>query len=123
MTKESDSFEIELYQCKTEECLKFTFKGKFSEQSALSGSEEWRDLFSSTGTEKSVLVWDCKEMTGFEPKARIVWQQAMKELKGQIDCVWLISNSAIIRAGAKLMSTFTGFKIKAVKTEKDIKFG
>ena len=123
MTKESDSFEIELYQLKTEDCLKFTFKGKFSEQSALSGSEEWKDLFSSTGTEKSILVWDCKEMTGFETNARIIWQQAMKELKGQIDCVWLISNSAIIRAGAKLMSTFTGFKIKAVKSEKDIKLG
>lgn len=122
MTEELNSFDIELYQYKTEECLKFTFKGKFREQDALSGSKEWRELFSSTGIEKSILIWDCNEMSGFESKARIIWQEVMKELKGQIDCVWLISKSSVIRTGAKLMSTFTGFKIKAVKSEKDIKF-
>jgi len=122
MSEEVNSLKIELYECRKDECLKFTFKGKFSTQDALSGSNEWKELFSSTNEEKIMLIWDCLEMTGYESKARVVWQQVMKELKGKIDCVWLISNSKIIRTGAKLMSAFTGFKIKAVKSEKDIKF-
>ena len=61
-------------------------------------------------------------MTGFENKARVIWQKAIKELKKQIDCVWLISDSKIIRAGAKVMSAFTSFSLNVVNDESKIKF-
>ncbi|MCF6366643.1 MAG: hypothetical protein L3J35_10625 [Bacteroidales bacterium] len=116
------NFEIELFEIKNEDCLKFTFEGKFTQEQAVSGTEEWRQLFEGVGNEKTTLVWDCARMTGFENNARIIWQKTMKGLKRKIKCVWLISNSKIIRTGANLMSKFVGFKIKAVKSEKEIAF-
>ncbi len=65
-------FDIELFEIKNEECLKFTFNGKFSEEQAISGATEWRDLFDNSGEEKAILVWDCIDMTGFESNARTV---------------------------------------------------
>lgn len=44
-------------------------------------------------------------MTGFDSNAR---------------AVWLISESKIVRAGAKVLSTLSGFKIKTVKSESEI---
>ena len=114
------SLKIDLYLLKEEECLKFTFKDKFKGDDAESAVEEWKDLFASLNGEKTLLIWDCMEMTGYETKARIAWQQAMKDLKDQIDCVWLITNSKIIKAGAKLMSAFTKFTIKVVGSENEI---
>ena len=120
MDEEHKSLKIDLYLLKDEECLKFTFKDKFKEEDAVTAVEEWRDLFASLKGEKILLIWDCLEMRGFETKARIAWQQAMKELKDQIDCVWLITNSKIIKAGAKVMSAFTKFTINVVKSENKI---
>jgi len=115
-----NNFNIELYDIKNEDCLKFTFDGKFSEEQAISGASEWRQLFDNTGNEKSILVWDCLDMTGFESNARTVWLKAIKDLKKNIDCVWVISESKIVRAGAKVLSTLSGFKIKTVKSESEI---
>ena len=117
-----NKFDIELFEIKNEECLKFTFNGKFSEEQALSGASEWRNLFDNSGEEKSILVWDCLDMTGFESNARTVWLKAIKDLKKKIDCVWVISESKIIRTGAKVLSTLSGFKIKTVKDESEISF-
>ena len=46
----------------------------------------------------------------------------IKDLKKKIDCVWVISESKIIRTGAKVLSTLSGFKIKTVKNESEISF-
>ncbi len=76
-----NNFNIELYDIKNEDCLKFTFNGKFSEEQAISGSTEWRTLFQNTGEDKSILVWDCKDMTGFDSNARSIWLKAIKDDK------------------------------------------
>lgn len=120
MYNDLKSLKIELYHLKDEECLKFIFKDKFKGKDAERSVVEWRDLFASLKGERIPLIWDCLEMTGYETKARTTWQQAMKELKNQIDCVWLVTNSKIIKAGAKLMSAFTKFTIKVVKSENEI---
>ena len=120
MEVEPKSLEIELYNLKNEDCLKFTFTGNFKGEDAISGVEEWKMLFKPIEEEKTPLIWDCLEMTGFESKARTTWQHAMKELKDKIDTIWLITNSKIIKAGAKLMSAFTKFNIKVVKSEEEI---
>jgi len=122
MVDEARNINVELITFKGEDCLKFTFIGQFTLDDAEFGVSEWKDIFASAGDEKVIVIWDSKQMTGFENKARVIWQKAIKELKKQIDCVWLISDSKIIRAGAKVMSAFTSFSLKVVNDESKIKF-
>ena len=120
MNNEIKSVDIELCILDNEECLKFIFKENLSATDALEAIEEWKYLFESAGDEKITVVWDCIDMTGFENKARIAWQKAIKELKHQIKCVWLVTDSAIIKTGAKLMNKFVSFKLKVVKSVENI---
>lgn len=46
----------------------------------------------------------------------------MKELKDQIDQVWVISESKLIRGGAAIMGMLTSLSIKAVNSEEQIIF-
>ena len=119
MSQEAKSLEIEICNTSFGDCITFTFTGEFKEVDALEGIEEWRNIFEPLDTKVS-LVWDCLKMTGFESGARVAWQKAMKEMGDRIDKVWLISSSPVIRTGAKLMSTFTKFKIKSVKTHEEV---
>lgn len=121
MVDNKKTVEIELCEVNNEDCLKFTFNNKLKEQDAYEGVKEWEDIFSSVDSDqKSVIVWDSTQMSGFENKARIIWQKGLKKLKKQISVIWLITDSKAIKAGAKLMSLFTSFEIKVVKSEKDI---
>ena len=70
--------------------------------------------------EKIALVWHCQKMKGYEPMARSLWQRTIKDLKDQIDSIWLITDSALIKAGATLISFFTKLDIKVVKSENKI---
>ena len=113
---------IELVSFKGEDCLKFTFTGYFSAKYAEFAVAEWREYFETLGNDKVVVIWDSVNMTGFDLKAQKIWQKELKELKGQIKCVWLITNSKIIRVGAKLMSVFTNYCLKVVDTPDNITF-
>lgn len=121
MNEVKKSLEIEFFEINDEDCLKFTFVDKFLETDAEKGVEDWKDIFNSAEDGvKLTVVWDALEMTGFDNKARIIWQKAIKKFKNQIGVVWLVTDSKTIKAGAKLMSAFTSFKIKVVKSEVDI---
>jgi hypothetical protein len=95
-------------------CLKFTFSGLLSCQTATRKVEEWRRVFDAEAGTKVTLVFDCKEMTDYEPFARIVFQKAIAELKPQINGIWVISTSKVIIAGAAIMGLFASFPIKTV---------
>ena len=101
-------------------CLKFIFRNEFTKDQAEEGIEIWKKVFHSKPDEKFTLIWHCLEMKGYEPSSRRLWQQAMKELKAQIECIWLVSNSKVIKYGASLMSLFTSFEIKTVHSEDEI---
>jgi len=121
MVEDIKTVEIELCEVNNEDCLKFTFVDKLIEKDAIEGVKEWEDIFSSVDiNEKTTIIWDSTHMTGFENKARIIWQKTIKKLKQQIKTVWLITDSKTIHAGAKLMSLFTSFEIKVVKLEEEI---
>ena len=119
MNNESKNVTIELCNFK-EGALKFTFNGNFSESDATLAAEEWRELFASSKGEKTTIIWNTLHMEGFESKALSVWQKTLKELKGQIDCIWLVTNSNTIKAGAKLMSVFSGYKIRVASSFEEI---
>ena len=120
MTETAEKLSIELCQLSNEDCLKFTFTENFNESQAIEAVDEWKYLFENSKGEKTRLVWDCTNMKGYEGKALKVWQQAMKDLKNQIDTVWLITDSNMIKAGAKLISVFSKFSIKVVKSANQI---
>jgi len=65
-------------------------------------------------------VWDTLNMKGYESEARIMWQQMLKKYKPIIGTVWVITNSTLIKAGLKLLSTFTSYHFKVVKSCHDI---
>ena len=117
---EIKSLNTELCFIENEECLKFTFNGSFNENDALEGIDDWKDIFASAQGERAVIIWDCLKMTGYESKARKAWQRAIKDLKNQIECVWLITDSKLIKTGAKLMNAFTSFKLNVVKSTENI---
>ncbi len=114
--------QIEWCQIDDRECLKFTFEGTFKEREALDAITRWKELFGMKKGEKVILVWQCQKMESYEPTARILWQKAIKDLKDQIDTIWLITDSSVIRAGAKIMALFTSFNLKVVNSEQKIKF-
>jgi len=121
MQKNEKSVKLHLCDISNNECLRFIFTGELTADDAEIAVKEWKKLFENLGDEKLSLIWDCLNMTGFESKARIIWQQALKDHKSNIDTVWLITTSGFIKAGAKLLSTFTKFKMKVVKSEAEIK--
>lgn len=100
--------------------MKFTFKGNFSEQDARTAVENWRQTFAAKPQDKIILIWDCLEMHDYDQQARTLWQNACKELKSQIDVIWVLTNSILIRMGASVISVFTSLKIKVVSSENDI---
>ena len=110
---------IEVKKINGSEFIYFTFKGKLLEKDAAKAIVLWKNHLEKSNISPPH-VWNCMEMTGYEPMARILWQNAMKELKSKIGKIWFISDSTIILAGAKILSMFTSFEIQTVKSEKEI---
>jgi len=112
---------IEWVQKSGKDCLKFTFTGKFTVLNATTASGKWREAFDSKPADKINLIWDCLEMDDYDHEARTVWQNLCKEYKDQIETIWVMTNSILIRMGASVISVFTSLKIKVVSTENDIR--
>lgn len=111
---------IEWLQKPGKECLKFTFKGKLTEQMATTSIKKWQEAFRSKPGKKIILIWDCMEMDGYDPAARDLWQNALKAMKDQFDIVWLITDSGFIKIGASIMSGFISFKLNIVSSMSEI---
>lgn len=102
------------------DCIHFNFTGRFTEENAINSIVKWKEMLENQNT-KIAHVWNCLQMKGYEPMARISWQKAIKELKDKIGTIWLITESSIILAGASIISLFTSMNIRTVKTEDNIK--
>jgi hypothetical protein len=111
---------IEWFQKSGKECLKFTFKGRLTEQMAITAIKKWQEAFRSKPGRKIILIWDCIEMEGYDTAARDQWQNALKAMKDQFDIVWLITPSGIIKMGALIMSQFTSFKLNIASSMSEI---
>jgi hypothetical protein len=102
------------------EYLNFTFEEKLIKKNAIAAIEKWREAFQSKSGEKIVLVWDCLKMTGYDKESRILWQNALNEMKDQIAGIWLITRSNLIQVGAGVLSVFTSLEIHSVSSMDEV---
>lgn len=102
------------------EFLKFTFTGTLSHHDAAKASGTWAEIFRDRSTLKMNVIFNCTDMKDYDPFARITWQKTISDLKGQINEIWVISDSKIIRAGAAIMGMFTSFNLRTVNSEDKI---
>lgn len=113
--------ELEWVQKSGKNCLKFTFQESFRASEAGPAIDKWREALAAKPQERIVHIWDCLQMKDYEQQARTMWSEACKDLKDQIDVIWVITNSLIIKMGATVISVFTSLNIKVVKSENDIR--
>ena len=114
--------QIEWTKISGKQCLKFVFGETLTAQEAEVAIVEWRKVFQSRMDESVTLIWDCRKMTDYDSDARAQWIDAIKEMKSQIDTIWLISASAFIRTGASVMGFFANMQIKPISCESEIEF-
>jgi len=117
MDQKTENPVIEWVRIKDTDCLKFTFTGILNADEADIAIAIWRQEFASRKGEKTVIIWNCIKMLDYEPKARVKWQNTMKELKDQIASIWLVTDSLIIKTGAAIMGIFTSLDINVVSSE------
>ena len=117
-----DNRTIEWIHKSDELCLRFTFKGNFSEHEAICATPQWREALSSRPYERIIHIWDCRDMDDYDQEAKKIWIENCKKFRGQIDSIWLISNSMLINMGAKIISLVTYLDVRTVKSEADIYF-
>ncbi len=116
-----NNLKIEWVRKNQKKYLKFTFNEKLTVEDASIAIEKWQSFFNESPNEKIILIWDCLKMTGYDSAARMKWQTALKEMKKQIDSIWLISSSSLIKMGASFMSVFSSYPINVVSSENEIK--
>ena len=116
-----DNPKIEWIQKSGKNCLKFTFQESFGEQDAKTAIEKWREALATKPQERIVHIWDCLAMKDYEQQARAMWSDTCKDLKDQIDVIWVITNSLLIKMGATVISVFTSLNIKVVSSEADVR--
>ena len=103
--------------------LKFTFHGHFSAEEAVPAITEWRKEFEKEvpSGQKVSIIWDCMQMTGFDPDVKNTWQKTLKEFSNNVQEIWIISTNPLIRVAALTMGVFTNYKVKTAIKESDIK--
>ena len=67
-----------------------------------------------------ILIWDCRKMKGYDSDARVKWTDAIKEMKAQIETIWLIADSSLIKMGAALMGMVASINIKTIRSEDEM---
>ena len=111
---------IEWKEIAGKKCLKFTFTGKLSLNEADIAILEWRNQFRSTVNKPIHVIWDCRKMEGYQPEAKDHWTDALHEMKDEIDTIWLLAGSPVIKMGASIMGLFTSIRIMPVSSESEI---
>lgn len=102
--------------------LKFVFIGHLTEEVTRKTVEKWKSDIESKiqPGEKIDLIWNCVKMTGYESKARVIWQDTMKDLFEKTGQIYLVSTNPLFKIAAKTMTLLTKFNLKAVSSEADI---
>lgn len=116
----SDSLDIKESLDSGHNVLEFTFKGHFTEMASKRGGEFWSQVFDEDPSRNFELIWDCTDMSGFDPKARKEWYNCIQSYKHRIDLVHVVSKSLIIRGAAKVMMEYFRIKSNMVRSYDEI---
>ncbi len=112
---------LELTQIQSKTAIIFHFEGILTQQKAHEFIKQWQIIFLGNESNKMVVIFDAINMSDYQPMARTLFQKSINELKSQIDSIWVISNSKIVKAGAAIMSIFSSFPITTIASLDDIK--
>lgn len=121
MIYNTEKLSIERCPAIADNCLKFTFRGKFTKKDSLHASVSWeRECSKHPSDTQFVIIWDCTQMTGFENSARNIWMETMYILEKNISKVIVISDSIIIRGASRLMLRIFSFESTVIKSENQV---
>jgi hypothetical protein len=104
-------------------CIYFQFKGKFTEQASISGTMTWSAEMDQHPEESFEMVWDCREMNGFEVSARTEWYNCMMKYKSRIAKVYVVGGGLMIRSAAKVMLNYFGIENETHQLLKNLPTG
>lgn len=100
--------------------LFFKFKGKFTELASQTGARAWSEEMESSNNNYT-FIWDCTDMSGFEPSARSEWYKSIKLYKPRISHVTIIASNILIRGAARVMMELFGIPAKIVRHIEEVK--
>lgn len=98
----------------------FDFKDKFTLDASVRATQYWSSLFENEPHTSYNFIWECTEMSGFEPSARKEWYRAMQLYKDRIAHITIISPHFLIRGAAKVMMEVFGIKSTMLKTKNEL---
>ncbi len=101
-----------------EKYLVFNFHGHFSEDVAYDTIMKWRREFGPIikSGEKTNVIWNCLDMTGFDASSRREWQTTLSRYHHYIDTIWIVTTSPLFRLTAQSMSWVTKYTLKAARS-------
>lgn len=115
------NLKLEWFQLKSRRALRITIIGHLDENSANVLANDLKKELDKNDSGKITLVWNCLDMTGYEPVARMKIQNLIKSFKNQLENNYLVSTNKVIQGGAKILSIFSSFNMKVVNSEDEIK--
>ena len=122
MIMEPNKVNVNWTQNLEKDFLKMEIHGRLDEENATKAISKWKEELSSNlkEGEKANVICNCLHMTGYDTEARRQWQQAISDLKHQIEYFWVITDNKMIKIAANTMGLMTNFKIKTAKSETEI---
>jgi len=120
MTFKHPKIDIRLASEMGQNCIYFVFKDKFTLDASIKATQHWAGIFEDNTETSYSFIWDCTEMSGFEPAARKEWYAAMKKYKNRISLITIISPNLLIRGAARVMMEVFGIKSNMFKTKEEL---
>ena len=109
---------IEWEQIEDTHYLRFKFFGKLTKEIAEEAIKEWEEKFQAVNYTEINLIWDCLEMSGYQPASASLWKTTMNKHKDRIGKIWVISDNPLIRMGARAVTMITNLKLIPVSAGK-----
>lgn len=97
-------------------CIIVTYEGCLNVEDAEKAVGRTIKLLDENAGEKLVLVWNCLEITDYEPNCRKILQKAATDYKDSLEVVYTIVTSPLIIAATEIISFFSPVKIKTVNS-------